>query len=379
MIFLLSQISGAAEQCRFYFGQAVTTESSSTEMISLSNDNVRSKIKIEQVPLEGDVNAAASAIMKMLVNGTSYILDEKIALHKGTMELGIPVKNGYTLLAVFESTSTAAPRFTLDKIFSVSPTGVKEKIAEKLISPNEFTLTNSEFDLPTYFPQDYLVRLKIPLVIEGPALEKLYELAKYFKFFSKEELRKIFNIESSVKRKIVLQVGKAKSVLKSVIIKQPFKIAVQGIMLGVAIHGANYMLTNYNINLNPFQAISNHTQSIVEKSISSVQFESQPANVKAQFKAVVEEAEHKITLNEPYTGPKISKVLMNSANKFSLNASTWVFEKIDSTDNSKHTYMVFSEEKTVQNIEGIQYYIMEIDAAKYADLIRAIKATSAPR
>lgn len=385
LIFLLGQVSGAAEQCRFYFGQPITTESSRVELLKIGETNLRSKIKIETQTLVENTNEAALDLMRLLVDGPSFILDEKIALLKDTMELSIPLKNGYWLLVSYDSRSMSGSRFVLDKIFLLSE-ATKTKIADNmLLPPNTFTfdaatpvekltLAKTDFELPEYFPKDYLLKLKIPLVVDGPSLEKLAQFAKYFDYFTKkDDLRKIINQKSPFKRKLLLQVGKAKSILTSVVLKQPFKIVVQGIMLGIAINGASYMMTNYNVNLNPFQAFS-HQPSIVEKSTSFTQFASQSPEVKSQFKAVVEEAQQRLALNEPYTGPKISKTLMDSSNKFSINANTWIFEKNDPSENVKRTYIVFSEESTNKNIDNIQYFILEIDATKYAALIQAIKA-----
>lgn len=304
--------------------------SARVEVTKVSDENSHSKLHVEQLEFSKDPNQAVLELIRYLVNGRTFALEDKNVLIKNKMTLGIPLKNGYTFLVTYESKSNEYPLFVIeDKITLLSPSNKEFKLTDVLISPTEMKIAKSDFDMPEYFEKDLLVNLKIPLSIDATILAKLDGYAKYFEHIPKEKLRKIFAQQSPVKRNMLLQIGRAKSMLNEAFLKSPFKIAAQAVFMAAIINGSGHIMTNYFTN--------------------------------------------------PLPPSSTTQVKLGKGALINNNDVSWVLETKDNA-NQPHTYIAFSGEIKSANLNNqpVQYVIFEVDPVKYAKLIAQMKQNQKP-
>lgn len=395
-VFLFNQIAGAAGLCEALFPEAkaakivadaapkkviaekfkikVATDSDRTEMYKINDEGFHSRLKIEVKELSKDSDQAVLELMRLLVDGTTYALEDKNVLLKNKMSLGIRLNNGFTFLVNYESKSSTRPWFVVeDKILLLSPTNKEIKITDGIVDPISLKIAKSEFDMPDFFEKDSQVVLKIPLSVEPEVLKKLDSYAPLFEHMPKEKLRKILAINSTFKRKAMLQLERAKSMFKKEIMKQPFKILLHGTIMGLISFGVNQAVSTNGTDV--FKHMNDKPAAVVEAATLTASFSANEALAKAQYSELRKQIQQTAQEQHTTAGAEKSKdIIVAGGTSFTVNAKTFIFEQADPMNGSIHTYIVFAEDKVIKNEPALQYFATEINAAKYAPMIQAIKS-----
>jgi hypothetical protein len=275
--------------------------------------------------------------------------------------------------------SSERGQFIVDKITYRTPTGSgSKKVAEGFLKADQFKIKKAEHEIGDLIGEDINAKIKIPLVIDGPLLTKIDGLAKFFEFFRKDELRTLLQTNSMFKIRTVFEYRRAKSVFFKVLFKEPFKAAIG---LGfVALIAGNPMTI---INGGKQEPIGSHIATtvvtreygFVGDSINHMEIPPGASQLRAEVAELNKQAISHFNSKEPYTGPNLSEIFVGpNGGSFTAKQNTWVFEKRDSFNNSTHTYIVFAEAKTSNAGPGLQYVVMEVNASKYPELIKFIKA-----
>ncbi len=380
-VFLVAISASASLRCEAIFPEpfqpfSMTTESNRVEIKKISTDSDVSRLTVEESAFSADPKVAVIELIRMLVKNSDYKLEDKNVLLKNKFSLGIPLKNGYSLMLNYESKSGQESRFVLqDKINLVTPTGKEIKITDELISPDELKINKSEFLLKDIDESDLDIKLKVPLVVQGELLKNFAELTNYFEYFNKQELRNLFTkTDSLFKIKMQLRLRKAKSVFYNVLIKEPFKFIIGGSLM-FAVMNSQLILPSHNSYTHTDQ-VTPISQIYIEKTISDLQLPLTDKELKQQFNEIQKQVLVEERSNH-FSNLKYEDIPLNTQNNFSLKNNLFVFERVDKDTLSKHTYIVFSNDISNQisgaNNLGMQYFVMEINAVKYEKLIHFIK------
>lgn len=397
-VFLFNQVAGAAGICQDLFlnGKAeqsqtqypvvvyqkpeikilIQTKSPRVRMTTVSDEGLKSRLVIEEQPLSQDADQAVLEVMRLLLNNNDFVLNEKNVLEKNEMTLGIPLKDGLTFLVTYESRSSERSSFVIDdKIVLATPTS-NHKITSNLKDPVNLRLAKSEFDMPDFFQKDTVINLKVPLSLNSNVLAKLKKFAALFEHMDKDELRKILALESPFKRNALLRLGRIKSTFKNIVQKQPIKLAFNGAAMALITFGVNHFMTNQS-NIDVFQHLNSKPAAVVDVATTTASFSVEESLAKAQYATIRKEAQQKALSQKVSDSVSETKDLIASGGtSFTVNAHTFIFEQADPLNGSTHTYIVFAEDKVIgkAKAQALQYFAMEINAAKYAPMIKAIKA-----
>lgn len=353
--------------------EEIKSNSDRIELQKITNSPTPEKLTLEASRFSENVNQASIELMRLLLQNSSYVLEEKNVLTKGEFTLGIPVKDGYFFEVTYKSVSNERSQFIIEKISLKTPTGTdSKKLAEGILKANEVSIKKAEFDLQGALGEGIHAKLKIPLVIDGALLTKLDTLAKFFEYFSKEEMRKLLKTDSMAKIRWHFEYRHARDIFKKILFKEPMKMALTvGIFLAVTgnIPSFNKVETPAPAAIEaiaPSVLITdriNHFNIPKDAQVLKTEINNLNLQVRSYFKPEYQ-----------YSGsPKSLDIQLDYKNIFSQQHQTWVFEKADPYNKSIHTYIVFSEEKASSLGPAIQYMVMEIDAAKYPELIKYIK------
>lgn len=315
--------------------------------------------------------AATMELLKMMVHTTSYSLSDKNVLYKNSLELGMPVGEGYSLGLKYESDGRESPIFRLEAVEIVTPTGYTFKVSKEVLSRTSFRLAKDSFELPAdVYPHGRRIHAEIPLTIEGKSLTEIDRMASSLELFNKNELREIADQKTygTMKRKFFFR--KTKALFKKYFVAAPFKtianLAPTLILASVISYGvANIPKTADVVPLAP-QA------TWVSTSINQAASKSIAPEVKIQFNQLMVEADAKIKSGAsevPKFGPASTAA---PKYKFSEQHMTWVFEQ-KASDGSTKTYVVLTEESTGTANSPMKYLVLEIDPVKYADMIKFIR------
>lgn len=358
----------------------VASESNRIEIMRVTKDLDVSKLLIEELAFSADPKVAVIEMIRMLVKNSDFKLEDKNVLIKNKFTLGIPLKDGYSLMLSYESKSSADPRFVLqDKILLITPTGKEIKVTDELISPNSFKINKSEFKLDQLSETGLNFKLKAPLVVQGELLKSFSDLANYFEYFDKQELRTLFNSTNSLfKIKTQLTLRKAKTVFYNVLIKEPFKFAIGGALMFAVFN--SHLITPDAVTDTQLNTQAVVSQTYITKTINDLALPAGDKEIKQQFAEIRQktlEQEHSLK----YSNLKFGDIPIHSQNSFSIKNNLFVFERVNENTLSIHTYLVFSNDISNQMSEanslGMQYFVMEINAAKYERLIKFIKNNGA--
>ncbi len=366
IVFFLGLTAEASLSCHVLFAEpfnpySVASESNRVEITKISEDTDKnSQLILQEEGFSPDSKKAVIELVRMLVQNSDFKLEDKNVLTKNKFTLGVPLKNGYSLLLNYESKSGQVSRFVLqDKILLMTPTGKEIKITDEILGADALEIKKSEFDLNTFSQKGLQINLKIPLTVDGDLLKKFSEMANYFEYFSKEELRELFNKTDNLSKiKTYLNLRKAKTVFFDVLIKQPFKTLVGGAMM-FFVFNSHVMLPAFPHTVQPVNppAIS---QMYIQKTIDNLHLPADDKELRQQFAEIRTQAEsHALHFLD------------------SKKSNLFIFEQVKKNESVKHTYLVFSEDLSSQlkntNNLGMQYFVMEINAAKNQKLISFIK------
>lgn len=364
----------------------VKSESNRVELKKHTGSEEPEKITLEEMKFSERPDEAMRELLNMVIKNSSYILDDKNVLTKGELSLGIPAADGKYFEVKYKSVSSDRSQFVVDKITLRTPTGSGDKkIAESFLKSGEFKIKKSEHEIGDALGAGVNVKLKIPLVIDGPLLQKFDTYSKCFEYFKKDELRALFASKSILKIRTVLEFRRARVLFLKVLIKEPMKAAIgYGFvaltaaalsinMAGKSLPDMSHHDTNKNIAAELVLSRS-ELSGILENRINNHDIPKANVRLNAQMSELKKEISDYLTKNAqvPYSGPSLKDLNLNTTT-LSPNHQTWIFEKQDAYNNSVHTYIVFAQEKASSVGPGLQYVIMEINANKYSDLVTFIK------
>lgn len=407
IIFLLSYIgsslSYAGPSCQLMFGgeekpviagllpaparkipviiEKVQSNSNRVELKKHTNTEAPEKLVIEELGFSQKTDEASIEMMRMLLQNSSYVLEEKNVLTKGELSIGIPVKNGYYFEVTYKSMSSERSQFMVDKITLRTPTGTgSKKVAEGFLKAGEVKIKKAEHELGDILGEGINAKIKIPLIIDGQLLNKIDKLSKFFEYFKKDELRKLLQTNSMLKIRTVFEFRRARDVFFKVLFKEPMKAAIgMGFIIlatGISNTPINMLKTD-----NPTPAgeqvvvmmAQRETGSYMQSKINGFDVPAQAMQLKLEIAEINKQIQSFADSKAPYYGPNMSEITVDHTSSFSRDHQTWIFEKADPYNNSVHTYIVFAQEKVSTAGPGIQYMVMEISAAKYPELIKFIK------
>lgn len=338
----------------------------------MSNISEPTGLMLKPKVISENPQAATMELLNMMVHTTSYSLSDKNVLYKNSLELGMPMGEGYSLGLKYESDGRENPIFRLEAVEVISPTGYTFKVSKEVLSRTSFTLAKDSFELPAdVYPHGRRIHADIPLTIEGKSLTEIDRMAGSLELFNKTELREIAGQKTygTMKRKFFFR--KTKALFKKYFIAAPFKtianIAPTLLLASAISYGvANIPKTADVVPLAP-QA------TWVSTSINQVSARSITPEVKIQFNQLMVEADAKIKSGAsevPRFGPASAAA---PKYKFSEQHMTWVFEQ-KAADGSTKTYVVLTEESTGTAHDPMKYLVLEIDPVKYADMIKFIRS-----
>ncbi len=351
--------------------QIIASESNRLQITQTADGESNSKLIVSQEEFSKNVNHSVLEMVRMVVRNSDFKLEDKNVLIKNKFTLGIPIRDGYSLLLTYESKSERAPRFVLqDKIILVTPTGKEFKISEDLIDNDQLKINKAEFDLKDYIPHGLELKLKVPLVVEGKLLTAFAKLANFFEYFEKEKIRQIFLSDNLLWIKAQFQVGRAKKVFFDVLTKEPFKFFIGGGMMYL-VFGPNF------INPQPIQTAPLYTPPAITQIMITNTINGLPIpKADKQLRQDIEEI--KLQAQKISSTPANSHLgladLDTGTKKIAIKPDAlFVMDKLNEQTGLRHTYLVFSEEIVGQRGPGLQYFVLEINPTKYQRLISFIK------
>lgn len=359
--------------------EKVQSNSDRVELKKYTNSEAPEKLVIEELGFSQKIDEASIEMMRMLLQNSSYVLEEKNVLTKGELSIGIPVKDGYYFEVTYKSMSSERGQFIVDKITLRTPTGTgSKKIAEGFLKAGEVQLKKTEHEIGDILGEGINAKIKIPLIIDGPLLNKIDKLSKFFEFFKKDELRKLLQTNSMLKIRTVFEYRRARDVFFKVLFKEPMKAAI----------GMGFILLATGISTNPINVLKNDPTpvgqqvvvmapreyaSYMQNKINNFDVPLQAMQLRTEIREINLQIKSHMDSQQPYHGPNMAEISLDHSSAFSKEHQTWVFEKADPYNKSVHTYIVFAQEKVTTAGPGLQYMVMEISAEKYPELIKFIK------
>ena len=360
--------------------EAVRSQSNRIELVKLTNSPAPEKVVIEKLDFSEKPDEAAIEVMRLLLQNSSYVLEEKNVLTKGELVIGVPAKDGYYFEVTYKSMSGERSQFIVDKIALKTPTGSEsKKIAEGFLNAGELKLKKTEFEIGNTLGDGINAKLKIPLIIDGPLLNKIDKLAQFFEYFKKDEMRTLLKSNSMFKIRTVFEFRRARDVFFKVLLKEPMKAAIG---MGFIILATGISSNPINmLGRSPHDSVGNQvvvmapreTSGYLQGRINQMEIPSASSALRSEIVNLNAQIKTHFTSTALYNGPRLSEIRTDQGSAFSLKHQTWIMEKADPINKSTHTYIVFAEEKASIEGPGVQYMIMEIDASRYPELIKLIK------
>ncbi|MES2803364.1 MAG: hypothetical protein V4654_12790 [Bdellovibrionota bacterium] len=359
--------------------EPVKSNSDRVELKRYENTEAAEKLVIEEKGFSSKPEEASIEMMRLLLQNSSYVLEEKNVLTKGELSIGIPAKDGYFFEVTYKSMSTEKSQFIVDKITLRTPTGAgSKKVAEGFLNADEVKIKKAEHELGDILGAGINAKIKIPLIIDGPLLAKIDKLAKFFEYFKKDELRNLLRTNSMTKIRLVFEYRRARDVFFKVLFKEPIKAAIG---MGFIILATGMTTNSFQMMGSQPEPIATHivamapreTSSYLHERINNIVIPPAATAIRAEVAQLNAQVKTHFQSTEVYNGPRMSEIRLDQNNAFSQQHQTWIFEKLDPVNQSTHTYIVFAEEKASVSGPGIQYMVMEINASKYPELIKFIK------
>lgn len=354
--------------------------SNRVELQKVTNSPTPEKLILEKLDFSQNTDQASIELMRLLLQNSAYVLEEKNVLTKGELVIGIPAKEGYFFEITYKSVSNERSQFIVDKITLKTPTGTdSKKVAEGFLKAGELQLKKTEFEIGGLLGKEINAKLKIPLAINGPLLTKIDTLATFFEYFRKDEMRTLLKTNSMLKIRTIFEYRRARSVFFKVLFKEPIKTAIGFgfIILASGMSPMNIGKAPTQVEMNPVAVeaiLPRDTVTYLSQRINSFDIPEEARLIKAELY----ELNKQITRNfsrrdQTYVGPKAGDILLDNNNTFSLKHKTWIFEQVDFKTKSVRTYIVFAEDKVSNEGPGIQYMVMQIEPNTYPELIKFIK------
>jgi len=353
------------------------TRKESTETPSELNLAAKSFDAVEPAKVSEQVKE----LVLMLAQSRSMIISDKEINQKGRLLLGMPVGNGFTLELKYKSNSGAEPKYVLDHINLISPSGKQLDVSANPIDPYFDTKLSSErvnFEIGTY-PDGFNITATIPTVIKGKVLREIQELAPKLELVPKEVVREL-TTESDLKvlkskanrayMKYFIKRYSVRGVFKTLfklVVYEPLKLILT---LGVVYTAAN-TFSNGKISISEaFGPKASNNIEWVSKSLhDSASAEQVPAEVRRQITQL--EGDLRAKSNSASEAPGTPLDQNASKIQFSKDQYLWTTTMTDkATGRTATVIFVSSDNKQGQ----VNYTAIVVDPVKYKKLIDYIKS-----
>lgn len=355
----------------------VITNKESSETPSELNLAAKSFDAVEPHKVSEQVNE----LVLMLSQSRSMIISGKEINEKGRLLLGMPIGNGFHLELKYKSNSGTEPKYVLDHINLISPSGKQLDVSTNPIDPYFDTKLSSErvnFEIGTY-PDGFNINATIPTVIKGKVLKEIQGLAPKLELVPKEIIRELANesdlnilkkkanrayMKYFIKRYSVRGVFKT---LFKLIVYEPLKLVLT---LGVVYTAAN-TFSGGKINIQ---------EAFGPKATSNVEWVSKSLNESAAAEQIPTDVRSQLNLLAGDLGAKNSAATEAPGTPLDQNAAKlqmtrdqylWTTTLTDkATGRTSTVIFVSSDNKQGQ----VNYTAIVVDPVKYKKLIDYIKS-----
>jgi hypothetical protein len=224
--------TNAALQCASLFeSTSIDIAPKKSYLEQHTTESETSNLQIIPMDLSANPKISALEIIRLSLTSSSFSLLEKNYLNKDKITLGFNLKEGATLEISYASNSKFEDQFLIEQVNIRTATGYKIKIAENIVKENEFELKSDLFDVTKFLGGNTNLELKVPLIIRGQTLAHIAEQAKNFELFTKDELRILYATKTEKQIARTVFIRKAKDLFYKVLVKEPFKILIGGVMM----------------------------------------------------------------------------------------------------------------------------------------------------
>lgn len=350
-------------------------ESKRLTAIETKNEKATAKLIVEARPFSQDMDDATLELLRLLVQNSDFKLEDKTVLTKNKFTLGIPFKEGYFFELTYESRSNNQPRFVLqDKIILVTPTGKEIKATDDLLDANELKIKKSEFDLTGLSASGLEIHLRVPLVIEGQLLSQLSKMASYFEYFKKSEIAKIVESQNLKKINTLFRLRKAKDVFINVLIKQPFKSLISGVIMFAVISGQAYIP---HLRHSDSALPTTIAQTYIKDTIDSVPAAKNQPQLKKEL-ALLQKKAAAVIRSNTLSHLNYKELNLTTQNLMAKDSQFFVHQQKDAATGQRQTYIVFATEVTSGPTQGLQYFSFEVNPNEFQNLIRFLNNQMQP-
>lgn len=363
-------------------------------LVQLDNDVTISKQESSETPSELNLQAKSfdatepsqvseqlSELVLMMAQSRSMIISEKEVNEKGRLLLGMPIGNGFFLELKYKSNSGTEPKYVLDHINMISPSGKQLDVSANPIDPYFDTKLSNErvnFEIGTY-PNGFNVSARIPTVIKGQVLKEIQALAPKLELVPKEVIRELAT-ESDIKvlktkanrayMKYFIKRYSVRGVFKTLfklVVYEPLKLLLT---LGV-IYTAAHNFSNGKISIQELLGPENiPNASWVGKALHETSSAEQiPADVRQQLSQLENDVRSKNVSASQSPGTPLDQ----NASKLQVSKDQylWTTNITDkATGRTATVIFVSSDNKQGQ----INYSAIVVDPVKYQKLIEYIKS-----
>lgn len=346
------------------------SESKRLVVFDTGKETVPSTLIVESVPFSENLDEATLELMRMIVQNSDFKIEDKTVLTKNKFTVGIPLKEGYFFEATYESKSNTVPRFVLqDKILLITPTGKEIKATDELLDQDQFKIKKSEFTLAGFAQTGLEIHLRLPLVVEGPLLTRFSKLAAYFEYFKKSEIAELVQGQSLTKINALFRLRKAKEVFFNVLIKQPFKSLISGVIMFAVINGQAYFPHTPHFDSNAPAPMS---QTFLKNTIDNIAVPVGQTQLKKELSALQLKAVA-VMKSKNVSGLSAYDINFNEQNAFAKENNIFIHYRKNEITGQLQTYIVFSSDISKGAIQGLQFFSFEVNPNEFQTLIQFLK------
>lgn len=370
--FLFSHLVQATLTCRSLFTMPIPRDTIQSETFSLQTVKTEAKARliIGESDFVSNPNQSVIELIRLLVQNSSYKLEDKNVLTKNKFTLGVEISTGYFLELTYESKSNTNPRFILqDKIVLITPSGKKITVTEDLIRNTETKINKSDFDISEYFGFGVNLKLLVPLVVEGAVLKKFSSLAEYFEYFEKDEIARIFKSSNMVKIETLFKIRKAKKVFFNVLIREPFKLILGGAVMFAVYNSQVFLPTHTEM---PAQLSPQISAQHVQNTLNNMPIPSNRPDLKKEYSDLQAEIAAKVK-NRSYANLGFHDIQAKAMSASAHERNMFVYEKLNENTGSIHTYVVVAEDASTSTALAMKFVVIEISATRYKKIIAYLK------
>lgn len=341
-----------------------------TKMVEITNAHIEgepvkaSSLEIKLAPLSANKDVALAQIIEMATLTPDILLTEKSAFRDNRLKLGILLEHGYSLEVVYKADFREKPSFTFEGSKIISPSNRSEIISKNHLEYQELALKeNTTYDLSDIYPNGSNIIVKLPAVIEGPALAEFRKMLPRFEFQTKEEIRENIKTKSMTQFKLITHrkalTGFMGEYFYKGIFKTTIKLVFIPIMVVAGLHYKPEIEAAYNYMTNtPIEWVV-PTVKRLETTL--------PAELKPELQGILAgmapalTGASEVNLKNNLDAPRL---------RISATQHAWVSQGSDKLSGIEKTYLIISQD----NEKGaIEYFAVEINPIVHSKLIAHFK------